>query len=208
MTSEESKYEILKKVEDGTLSVEEGAELLEILERPKSTDSSQEINEPIPPMNHSADVEPTKVSGCWKAAWSMILTGGAVLTAFSAFWIYQGYQKAGLGWGFWLSWIPFIIGLLVTIFGWILMESPWMQIRVRSSENEKSTNINFSMPVPLKLASWVMRTFGQYMPQEVQERGVEEMIDEIERSIDRGEPFQIEVDDKEDGDQVYIHISK
>lgn len=208
MTSEESRFEILKKVEDGILSVEEGAELLEILERAKSTEKPQEIIDPVPPMNHSADVEPVKVSGCWKAAWSMILTGGAVLTAFSAFWIYQGYQKAGLGWGFWLSWIPFIIGVLVTIFGWMLMVSPWMQIRIRSKGGEKPANFNISMPLPLNFASWIMHNFGQYMPQEVKEKGVEEMIDEIERSIDRGEPFQIEVDDKEDGDQVYIHISR
>lgn len=64
MTSEESRFEILKKVEDGVLSVEEGAELLEILERAKTTEKTQEIIDPVPPMHHSANAEPVKISGC------------------------------------------------------------------------------------------------------------------------------------------------
>jgi hypothetical protein len=117
MTSDESKLEILKKVEDGTLSVEEGSDLLGILDQAETSHTSTEYDD-LPP---SADTPPIHekavISGCWKAAWSMILVGGAVLTAFSAFWIYQGYQKAGFGWGFFLSWIPFAIGVLFTILG-------------------------------------------------------------------------------------------
>ena len=138
----------------------------------------------------------------------MILLGGAVLTAFSAYWIYQGYQKAGLGWGFWLSWIPFIIGLLILIFGWILMESPWLHVRIHTKEEGRFKNIVISMPLPLRIASWVFRTFGQYMPDEVKGKNIEGMLDEIEQSLKRGEPFQVEVDDKEDGEQVYVNISK
>jgi hypothetical protein len=208
MTSDESKLEILKKVEDGTLSVEEGADLLEILEHARSGGQQQEVVDPIPPMEHPAEAERVQASGCWKAAWSMVLTGGAVLTAFSGFWMYQGYQKGGLGWGFWLSWIPLLIGALVTIFGVILMESPWMHIRIKSSGEKKPADFTISIPAPLKLVSWVFSTFGQYMPQEIKDKGVEEVIGEVERSLERGEPFQIEVEDKDDGDEVYVSISK
>lgn len=83
-----------------------------------------------------------------------------------------------------------------------------MHIRVRSEGDKKPTNFVISMPLPLKLARWVFNNFGQYMPEEVREKGVETMIDEIEQSLQRGEPFQIEVEDKDDGDQVYIQFSK
>ena len=211
MTSEESKLEILRKVEDGTLSVEEGSDLIGILEAAKAASSEPEIiqppNEPDEPQSKPQQESPG-VSGCWKAAWSMILLGGAVMTAFSAYWVYQGYQNAGLGWGFWLSWIPFTIGVFIMIFGWILLESPWLHVRIKTRDAGKLQKIVLSIPLPLKMVSWVFRTFGQYMPPEVREKGVDEMLVEIDRSLKRGEPFQVEVDDKEDGDQVFIYISR
>ncbi len=208
MTIDENKLEILKKVEEGTLSVEEGADLLGILERGTQTKQGvPEFIDPIPP-GDPAPAEAPNVSGCWKAAWSMILLAGAVLMALSAFWVYQGYEKAGFSWGFWLSWIPFLIGLAVMIFGWILMDSPWLHARIKSNDGGKLKTIVISIPIPFKLMSWVIRTFPQYMPKDVKEKGIAEMLEEIENSLKRDEPFIVDVDDKEDGDQVYVYISK
>jgi hypothetical protein len=208
MTADENKLEILKKVEDGTLSVEEGADLLSILERGvEEQDPLPEIIPP-PPTVENTPVEPPKVSGCWKAGWSMILLSGAVLMALSAYWVYQGYQKAGLSWGFWLSWIPFLIGLAIMIFGWILMDSPWLHLRVDSKSLGKMKKIVLSIPVPLSFIAWVFRTFPNVVPQDIREKGVEDFFDEMQKSLVRGEPFTVDVDDKEDGDQVYIYFSK
>ncbi|MBP9040298.1 MAG: hypothetical protein KBF64_00845 [Anaerolineaceae bacterium] len=208
MTPDESKLEILKKVEDGTLSIEEGADLLGILDQAETTGPSDEFIDETPPVDDAPLHEKAVISGCWKAAWSMILVGGAVLTAFSAFWIYQGYQKAGFGWGFFLSWIPFIIGVLFTIFGWILMESPWMQIKVREQSEKSRTNINIAIPVPIKLVSWLVRNFGQYMPEKIREKGVDEMMGEIEQAFSRGESLVVDVNDRGEGDeQVNVYFS-
>lgn len=208
MTSDESKLEILKKVEDGTLSVEEGADLLGILDQAESSGSSAEFINVPPPADTPPFHEKAVISGCWKAAWSMILVGGAVLTAFSAFWIYQGYQKAGFGWGFFLSWIPFVIGVLFTILGWILMESPWMQIKVREQSAKSRTNINIAVPVPIKLVSWLVRNFEQYMPAEIREKGIDEMVGEIEQAFARGESLVVDVDDRGEGDErVDVYFS-
>lgn len=208
MTSDESKLEILKKVEDGTLSVEEGADLLGILDQAESGGNSSDTINAQPLSDYPPVHEKVVISGCWKAAWSMILVGGAVLTAFSAYWIYQGYQKAGLGWGFWLSWIPFIIGVLLTILGWILMESPWMQIKIREQSAKSHTNINIAVPVPLKLVSWLVHNFGHFMPAEIREKGVDEMVGEIEQAFSRGESLVVDVDDRGEGDeQVNVYFS-
>ncbi len=208
MTSDESKLEILKKVEDGTLSIEEGADLLGILDQAETIDTLDEFVDVTPPADTPPLHEKVVISGCWKAAWSMVLVGGAVLTAISAYWIYQGYQKAGFGWGFFLSWIPFIIGVLFTIFGWILMESPWMQIKVREQSEKSRTNINIAIPVPIKLVSWLVRNFGQYMPAGIREKGVDEMVGEIEQAFARGESLVVDVDDRGEGDeQVNVYFS-
>ncbi len=206
MTRDESKVEILKKVESGILSVEEGSDLLGIFDKAEEGSfetgrSSKTVElEPMEPM------EKPQAGGCWKAAWSMILIGGAVLTGFSAYWVFQAYESKGFGWGFFLSWIPLILGVFIMIGGWILMESPWMHVRIHSKDDTKKVHIVFSMPVPLRLARWVFRTFGHYMPQDVREKGVEEMLAAIEESMKAGEPFHVQVDDDKDGSKVDVFI--
>ncbi|MBA4375703.1 MAG: hypothetical protein C0401_05965 [Anaerolinea sp.] len=204
MTSEENKLEILRKVENGSISVEEGSELIGIIESAEKLKQQPEILDPIPLLE---PVEKHETSGCWKAAWSMILLGGAVLTAFSAFWVYQGYKNAGFGWGFMLSWVPLVIGIVLMLVGWALMESPWMHVRVRSKVGEKPSNIVFSMPLPLNMARCFFRHFDRCMPYEVKEKGIPEMIDQMEESIKHGEPFQVQVDDDKNGSKVDIYIN-
>lgn len=208
MTSNESRLEILKRVQDGVLTAEEGSDLIGILDRAREVPSEPEIVEPVQTLNQVEPPPVPSVSGWWKALWSLFLIGGAVLTGFSAFWAYRGYEKAGLGWGFWLSWIPFIIGVLLMIFGWVLIDSPWLHLKVLTSNDEKPSKINITFPLPLRLFSWGSKTFGRFMPAELREKGIDELLIEVEQSLKRGEPFQIEVDDKDDGDQVFITISK
>ena len=200
MTTDERKLEILRKVEEGTLSIEEGSELIGMLDRVEV-----QPQQSIPETENETTVK-REASGCWKAAWSMILVGGAVLAGFSAYWMYQGYQNKGFGWGFWLSWIPMFIGVVLMIFGWALMESPWMHVNVRSKEQSHTSVIVFSMPVPFNVFRWVMQNFGHFMPEKVQAQDILEMIDQAEASIKRGEPFHVQVDDEKDGSKVDISI--
>jgi hypothetical protein len=208
MTSNESRLEILKRVQDGTLTAEEGSDLISILDRGREVETEAEVLEPEPLPINTEEVETPKVSFWWKAPWSIVLIGGAVLTGFSALWAYRGYERAGLGWGFWLSWIPFIIGVLLMVLGWNLMESPWLHLNVYSKDEGKFRRIHFAIPLPLRLISWGFRTFRQHIPADIKDKGVEEMLVEINDAIKRGEPFEIDVDDKEDGDQVHITISR
>ncbi len=151
---DESKLEILRKVEDGTLTPEEGFQLIGIFDAAGAEESEREfIRPPLQPEAPGSAQETLRVSGCWKAAWSTILLRGAVLTAFSADWIFLGYQKAGLGWSFWLSWIPFAIGVLMMVLCWIFMTPPWLQVRIRTHEKGRLQNIILDIPLTLSLVS-------------------------------------------------------
>lgn len=94
------------------------------------------------------------------------------------------------------------------VFGWILMESPWLHLRIKTRKAGKLQKIVLSIPLPLRLVSWAVKNLGHYMPAEVKGKGVEEMLLEIDQVLKHGEPFQVEVDDKEDGDQVFIYITR
>lgn len=208
MTTDDHKLEILRKVENGTLSIEEGSDLIGMLENARNESQDSTKVSPLgygePPME---PVEKHEASGCWKAAWSMFLVGGAVLAGFSAYWIFQGYTSHGLGWGFWLSWIPMMIGIGLMIFGWALMESPWMHVRVQSKDEGKNYHFIFSMPVPFNAARWVLQRFGQYLPEEAKSREILNVLDQAEASIKNGEPFQVQVDDEKDGSKVEIFMN-
>lgn len=205
MTKEEKKLEILRKVENGTIGIEEGADLIAGLESEEEGQTPADASIPVSP---AAPLQKHETSGCWKAAWSMVLVGGAVLSGFSAFWMYKGFEKSGFGWGFWLSWLPMLIGIAFMLLGWALMESPWMHVRVHNTDQNKTKGIFvFSMPVPFNIARWVMNNFGQYMPDEVKSEEVLEILDQAESSIRRGEPFQVQVDADKDGAKVDVFIN-
>ena len=205
MTIDEKKLEILRKVEDGTLSVEEAAARIADLEMAQAQTTKEEI---ATEASSDGSTPKQETSGCWKAAWSMILVGGAILSAFSAYWMVQGHQKHPFGWGFWLAWLPMLIGIGLMLFGWALMESPWMHVRVHGMEPHRFNGIYvFSMPVPFNIARWIMRNFGEYMPDEVKAAEVMNILDQAETSIRNGEPFQIQVDSEKDGTKVDIFIN-
>jgi len=46
MTSDESRFEILKRVQNGTLSAEEGSDLIGILDRGREAATGQEVIDP------------------------------------------------------------------------------------------------------------------------------------------------------------------
>lgn len=209
MTSDESRLEILRKVEDGTLSIEEGSDLIRILDEAREVSLEAEVSPAVgEPKDPQAPPETLRTPGCWKAAWSMVLLTGTLLATFSVYWVYQGYQKAGLSWGFWLSWIPFIIGTVVMIIGGVLLTSPWLHLRLATSSDGKNLKLNLFIPIPLNLVSWGLRTFRHFLPAQVKDKNIEDLLDDVDRSLQRGEPFLVDVDENEDGEQVFVSISR
>jgi hypothetical protein len=204
MTVDENKLEILKKVENGTLSIQEGADLIGILERAEKEHGDPQVEPAIPPMEPMKKVEP---SGCWRTFWSMFLVLGAILTSFSAFWLYKGYTNKGFGWGFWLSWIPMILGVVLLVFGWALLESPWMHVKLHSRTETKKVDFIFSMPVPFNIARWFFENFGQYMPEKLNRDEALEILNQAENAVKNGEPFQVQVDAEKDGSKVEVFIN-
>jgi len=207
MTSEESKFEILKKVQEGVLSPEEGADLLAILDG-AATGQEAEPDSPVEVVGTPfSDERPPEPSWLWKAAWSLFMWLGVILTILSAFWMYKGYEAAGMGWGFFLSWIPFTLGILLVYGGTRLLQAHWMHIKIDSTDEGKPRRINIEAPLPLNFAAWIFKNFGQYLPADIQDKKIGEMLDEIEKSIQRDEPFYVKVDDDKDGDRVEVVIA-
>lgn len=214
----ESRLEILKKIEDGILSAEEGLRLISLIES-EETSAPSKSNAPVVEPGyqdvnklHSEErfAQPEVVShgeaapdfSNWKI-WSWAGFGFFVLlTAVSAVWMIQGWVAHPWGWGFWLSWIPFLIGVagMATMFN-----THWLHIRVRQAHGEKPERIAISMPFPLGLVSWVFKTFPQWMPEKTRGVDIGDILDEMNRGITKDQPIVIQVDD-DNGEHVEIYI--
>ena len=211
----EERLIILQKIESGDLSVEDGRRLIDLLDGrefidPKGDGSPPEGGSKTGPRTvDQVDVIETgheKTSppdfSRWRT-WAWVVFGLFVfLTALSALWMVLGWQTRPWGLGFWLSWVPFLMGITGMAATY---RARWLHIRIRQVPGSKPEKISISLPLPLGLASWFMSTFSGWMPAKVRDQKMGLMIQELDRNIIKNEPVHIQVEG-DDGEQVEVFI--
>ncbi len=163
-----------------------------------------EVEEPVSSPPVTEESQPPKSSG-WLGLWMLPFVLGLILTVFSATWMYQGWLAAGLSWGFWLSLIPFAIGVLLMWAGWEARRARWLHLRIRQRPGSHPQVIAFSLPLPIGLTRWAVRRFGHYTPFATNGQDSGDILDELDQAFTADGPTHIFVDDK-DGEQVEIWI--
>jgi len=236
MNIDEQRLDILRKVERGEISPQDGSLLLEKLEMglPLETgDLPPAVQEPLPPAEPPAapvpDVEvispPAPVSAApatgespqltdlemsrfnfWQRWWLLPFGIGVILILLGAYWMHLGYIAAGLGWGFWLSWFPFGLGVLITAVAARSRTARWLHVRVhQDGENGIPRNVNISFPLPISFGAWVLRTFGHWMPDKFQNQHLDEMLTMLDQALTKDAPLHVMVNEK-GGDRVEVFI--
>lgn len=206
-----NRLEILQKIESGEVTPEDGLRQLNAIEDARPT-TGQEFS------NSATDPEVMVISPAHPDAGSMpdadapdygrfriiswaLFGAFLLLTLISANWMIQGWQLRPYGWGFWLSWIPFVIGVLGMATS---LNTRWLHIRVSEMENGKRKNIRISLPLPLGLVSWFFKMNPSWLPQGMRNQNIGETLSEVNQSISRNEPFFIEVDEEDQHVEIYI----
>jgi len=204
---EQNRLDILRKVELGEISLEEASDLLSefeenqvaIQDRSEVIYNEQIINkQPVPPDKHE------------KPAWSIVfwiipMLFGVLLTVFSSTWLYQNYLSSGLGFKFWLTWIPFLIGVFLIYFGWILQRARWIHLNIKQPKGESPQRILLAFPIPFQLIGFFLRIFKGKLPSKVSGLDIEELMVTVDQQLKKDEPLYVHVDD-EDGTKVEIYI--
>ncbi len=211
----ERRLEILRKIESGELSAEAGLGLISQLEgvnplvesgaggiEPGAALGIADAPSESATGSEAAAPRGTPDFGRWKV-WTWIGFGiFTLVTAVSAFWMVQGWQAHPFGWGFWLSWIPFLIGIAGMMF---MFNSRWLHVRVRHSRGGRQERVAVSVPFPPGFVALLFRTFPQWVPERAGGVDIGEILDEMSRGISKDQPIYIQVDE-EDGGQVEIYI--
>lgn len=198
MTSEEQ-MEILNRVQAGELSVEEAARLL------GGPDAKAQSNVPGLPggeiQESKLDDEAPQVDlGWWKYAWMVPLWIGIGILTLGAWLLSWGYANERYFW-FYCSWVPLLLGLFILLLGVWSQQARWVHIRIKDSGG---TRISISLPIPIRLAAWLLKTFGSRIP-ELEGQKLKNLPDLIRALADSPDPIMVDINDK-DGDQVKVYV--
>jgi hypothetical protein len=211
---DEAERKVLDMVQHGDITAEEGLQLIKAM---KATHPEvapvvgldpdgvkpepEDILEPATPQLSAHELERMKRLKRW---WILPFGVGMLITVLGAIWMFTGYSNSGFGWGFWLSWIPFLMGIFIVAVSFQSSRSVWLHVRVKQKPGERPQQISISFPLPITLSKWFLSSFGDRIP------GLKDQpvgnIAEILENISPEEPFYVHVQDDDDGEEVEVFI--
>lgn len=190
---------ILAKIDRGEISADEGIAFFERRssipeDEPQFYTESGETSQP-PPMISEQEISK------WQRWWTIPLYIGVGIVILSAFWLNSAYQNSGYGFWFFCSWIPLLLGVMLMALSWRSQTGPWIHVRVRG-QNE---NVAISIPAPLGLVGWILRNFGQFIPQ-LERTTIDEILIALETTSNSDTPLYVVVDEGDKGEHVEVFI--
>ena len=205
---------IMDMVEQGQISAEQGLRLINAMggqKKPKDVNEADSLV-PVEPIEVQEDEsEPTQPTispeerhrlDQLKRWWILPFGVGLIITILGAVWMFNGYSNNGFGWGFWLAWIPFLLGIFILSVSFQTSRSVWLHVRIKQKPGETPQRIAISLPLPMGLIRWFLRTFGHRISG-LKDQPIDEYADIVDNlSVD--EPFYVHVD--EDGEEVEVFI--
>lgn len=206
---------IMDMVEQGQISAEEGLRLINAMGGQRESQDVKETDSliPVEPVEvHEDESEPYQPTispeerrrlDQLKRWWILPFGIGLLITILGAVWMFNGYANNGFSWGFWLAWIPFLLGIFILSVSFQTSRSVWLHVRIKQKPGETPQRIAISLPVPMGLIRWFLRTFGHRISG-LKDQPIDQYADILENlSVD--EPFYVHVDD-EDGEEVEVFI--
>ncbi len=221
--------QVLKMIEDGKISPEDGLKLMQALDQAGADDAAAPAQVPPPqteavaapqvhwktepsdihtePSGIEMDARIRNVKDTVQKLWQIPLWIGIVITVLSAAGMYAILRGPGLNFWFFAMILPLLFGVLVIALAVTSVKARWIFVDVQQRAGEHPQRIFLGFPLPLKFAAWVMRTFRHWIPpldREMTNHNVDEIITLVESGLG-GEPLIVNVDDK-DGEKVRVYI--
>jgi len=184
---------ILSQVEAGQIGVEEALRRLEGMPEHAEDDEPGAEAETFA-ASSASDFTPLAYEH-WK--W-LFLAAALAITAF-------GGWLGMLGGWWWLFGGPTLfLGVFLLTLAAATSQSPWLHIRVNTGQDAWPRKIWLSIPVPIRMAAWGLRTWGPKI-KGLQDTGVDELLLAMQGNISKDQPLVVEVeDDPVSGERIQV----
>lgn len=205
MTDQE-RNQVLKMVDEGKITPEEGLRLMRILEQ-RPAEEEVEVVEPAAGERSEAEPDPAIMEAAKKLRhlWTIPLWIGVGITVLGAVLMYWALQTSGINFWFYCAGLPFALGVLLIALAWASRSARWLFVNVEQKPGEKPRRIMLGFPLPLRLAAWFLRHFGHYIP-DLKGTAMDEVVEAVEASASMDTPLIVNVEDDEDGERVQVYI--
>ena len=213
MTDSE-RQQILKMIEDGKITAEEGLTLMQALGDEPEEEGMPELpdGDKIPSFitepggeaegEKKTDPEFDRKVNRFRNLWTIPLWIGVAITVAGAYWMYASLQASGFGFWFYCAWLPFLLGVLVVAVAFSSRTSRWIYVNVKQKPGETPQRIVIAFP--LSLVSWLMM-FAKGQMHERERGAMDEVMGAIFNSTKSTEPLMVDVQE-DDGDHVQVYI--
>ena len=211
MASKE-RQQILKMVEDGKISADEAMKLMKALDE---SSMEMEVIEAAPASSSGPEAESDsrkpnapefeEVAHRARRLWQIPLWIGVLITVLSAYWMYTLVNTSNYGFWFFFAWLPLLLGILMIALFASSRTSRWLYVNVEQAEGEWPRTITLGFPLPLGLASWFLRNFGNNI-EGLRQANVDEIIEILSNGISGKEPLIVNVDQGENREHVQVYI--
>lgn len=188
----EEKMDVLDQLEQGHIDVEEALHRLEAgtaSDRPVSSVDSL-----------YAPSDGASVPSRWRDWWLVILATALAVIAMG------GWLGTVGGW-WWLCAGPgLIVGFVLLVLAVASRNAPWLHLRVDTGQKTWPRHIALSLPLPIRLASWGLKTWGPRIPS-LSDTALDELILALEGNLSKDTPIFIDVQENEStGERVQIFL--
>jgi len=223
MTDKE-REQVLKMIESSRITPEEGLRLMEALEQDPTADQamteqaesvSESRTEPETNQDSSkaqtekssfeTDPRINQVKSTVRRLWQVPLWIGIGISILSATGMYAIMRGPGMNFWFYFLILPLLLGVTILVAAVGSRKARWIFVNVQQKSGEKPAHIFLGFPLPLKLAAWFLRTFGNRIPS-LNNTGVDEVIQVMETGFTGDEPLIVHVDEGNDGERVQVYI--
>lgn len=208
-----SEKQILSMLEQGTITAEEAARLLEATSTAPSTDVEGAAGAQEGPSQQAAAVEPSQVipgtlapdAKRWKRLQLIPLAVSLAVLIATAWGLWAVYRAADarITFGWVVLLLLFLLALGATTLSIWITRAPWLHVRVHQ---QGGRTIAISLPIPLTLASWGVGIARRYVDEQTTEYldASAEFIRAMRREGRHSEPMMVSVDDDDERVQVYF----
>jgi hypothetical protein len=210
MTDNE-REQVLKMIEDGKISPEDGLKLMRVLEQDAPEDQTPpnppEADPKPKPEPSGMDTDPriARIKDIARRLWQIPLWIGIGILLLSAGGMYALIQADKMNFWFYCLITPLLLGVLVITLAATSRAAHWIFVDVEQKPGDSPKRIFLGFPFPLKIAAWFLRTFGNKID-DLKDKNVDGIVQVIETGFSGDEPLIVNVDEGEDGNRVKVYI--